>query len=229
MTATTLVAALVVGVGSYQLMNSQTFQLFGGLTARVDTDDKVVALTFDDGPDCDQVDAVRAAVGETPVTFFVVGENAARCPDALAALVASGAELGNHTQTHRQMILLTAADVAAEIEPLDALIREAGQTGEILVRPPYGKKLVVLPAWLAAHGRRTIMWDVAVETFSGEATMDATTIASRTVDAVRPGSIVLLHPWNGRTQTRAAIALVITQLRAQGYRFVTVSELLAAG
>lgn len=222
-----LLFALTSGIYGYQLMNAETYQLFGGLTARVETSDKVVALTFDDGPTCDQADAVRAALGDTAATFFVIGKDAAKCPEALGSLVASGHELGNHTQTHHRMIFVSPSDVAAEIEPVDALIRGAGQGGDIPVRPPYGKKLVVFPAWLAAHGRHTVTWDVAVETFGDGAPMDAATIASRTVAQVRPGSIVLLHPWNHRPQTVAAIPLVIEQLRAQGYRFVTVSQLLA--
>lgn len=228
--AVVLVVLLVVGAGAYQLMNARTFQLFGGLTSHVDTNEKLVALTFDDGPGCDQVDAIQAALGVTPATFFVVGEAAARCPEGLARLVASGHELGNHTQTHRRMVFVTPDDVTRQIEPVDRLIREAGQAGTILVRPPNGKKLVVFPAWLAADGRRTIMWDVAVEEFyDGAPVMDAAAIASHTVEGVRPGSIILLHPWSRQTHAREAIPLVIAELRARGYRFVTVSDLLAAG
>lgn len=62
------VLAVVTGVGAYRLMNSRTFPLLGDLTARIDTDDKVVALTFDLGPDCDQVDAARDSLRDTPAT-----------------------------------------------------------------------------------------------------------------------------------------------------------------
>lgn len=226
-----LVFLLVLGAGAYQLMNARTFQLFGGLTSHVDTGEKLVALTFDDGPGCAQVDAILTALGATPATFFVVGEAAAGCPEALTTLVASGHELGNHTQTHRRMVFVTPDEVARQIEPVDLLIRDTGQSGEILVRPPNGKKLVVFPAWLAAHGRRTIMWDVEVEEFYDDdaLAMDAATIALRTVEGVRPGSIILLHPWSRQSHAREAVPLVIAELRARGYRFVTVSELLTAG
>lgn len=230
MLAVAVVLLLAVAAGGYELMNSRTFQLFGGLTSRVDTDEKLVALTFDDGPNCDLVDDVRRALGDTPATFFVIGDAAAQCPQSLADLVASGHELGNHSQTHRRMIFVTPSTVAGEIEPVDDLIRGAGQSGSIDVRPPYGKKLVVFPAWLSAHERRTVMWDVAVEEFGdGASAMDAETIAARSVQAVQPGSIILLHPWNRESQARAAIPLLVDELKSQGYRFVTVSELLTAG
>ena len=68
------------------------------------------------------------------------------------------------------------------------------------------------------------MWDVEAETGGSQTTEELTRL---TVEGVRPGSIVLLHPWNGRTSTQEAIGPVITQLKDQGYRFVTVDELLA--
>lgn len=223
--AVACVAALIAG--GYKLMNSTTFQLFGGLTSHVQTDRKVVALTFDDGPTCADLPAVLAALGEVKATFFVVGEQAEACPDGLRTLVAAGHEIGNHTWTHRRMVFVTPDDIAREIDPTDAAIRAAGYTGDILVRPPYGKKLLMFPWWLHDHGRSTITWDVAVEDYAADAApQDAATIARLTVDAVRPGSIVLLHPWNGRVPTQQAIPLVIAQLKGAGYTFATVSELL---
>lgn len=221
-----LAVLLLLGVGGYQVMNSRTFQLFGGLTARIETEEKVVALTFDDGPRCDRVESVLAALEGTPATFFVVGEAAARCPEALSQLVAAGNELGNHTQTHRRMIFISPDTVSAEIDPVDAMIRTAGQGGDIPVRPPYGKKLVVLPWWLAEHQRNTVTWDVEPETFDGPK-LDAATITATTLAQTKPGSIILLHPWNPDSESLAAVPQVIEGLKSQGYRFVTVSELLA--
>lgn len=224
--AISLTVLLLVGIGGYQLMNSRTFQLSGGLTARVETTEKVVALTFDDGPRCDRVEPVLAALDGTPATFFIVGEAAEKCPEALASLVEAGNELGNHTLNHRRMIFVSPDTVAAQIEPVDTLIRSAGQSGDIPVRPPYGKKLVVFPWWLAEHHRNTVTWDVESETFDGPK-LDAATITAQSVEQTKPGSIILLHPWNPDSDALAAVPQVIERLKAQGYRFVTVSELLA--
>lgn len=221
-----LAVLLVLGFGGYQVMNSRTFQLFGGLTARVEAEERVVALTFDDGPRCDRVDSVLKALDGTPATFFIVGEAAAKCPEALQELVVAGNELGNHTQTHQRMIFVTPEGVAAQIEPVDAMIRAAGQSGDIPVRPPHGKKLVVFPWWLAEHHRNTVTWDVESETFDGPAP-SAAAITADTVAKTKPGSILLLHPWNPESNSLEAVPEVIAQLKAQGYRFVTVAELLA--
>jgi len=220
-------AILLLGaVGLYQLMNARTFQLAGELIDRVATDEKVVALTFDDGPD-EHTPEIIGVLAEQRVraTFFVVGSQVEARPGDAQALVEAGHQLANHTYRHRRMVFVSPDTVASEIERTDAAIRRAGQRGEILFRPPTGKKLLVLPLYLADRKRRTVMWDV--EPDSGK-----TPTAAEIVTAVRkeatPGSIILLHPWYaaGRN-TREAIKGLISGLRADGYRFVTVSELLA--
>jgi peptidoglycan/xylan/chitin deacetylase (PgdA/CDA1 family) len=154
-----LAAMLVLGAGAYKLMNSRTIQVAGELVARVDTTEKVVALTFDDGPTAGDTDAILRTLAEHEVraTFFVVGESVAADPESA----------------------------------------------------------------------RTIMWDVAVEDYSGGPPQSAEELVRLTVEGVRPGSVVLLHPWHGRTPTQAAIGPVIEELKGRGYRFVTVDELLA--
>ncbi|MDO5682784.1 MAG: polysaccharide deacetylase family protein, partial [Propionibacteriaceae bacterium] len=227
--ATALV--LLLGLGGYKLMNSRTFQVTGELVARVETAEKVVALTFDDGPTPADTDRILAelAAEDVPATFFVIGENVEKDPDSVARIAAAGHELGNHSWSHPRMILMGSDQIAAEIEKTDAALQvhsDAGQgdAGQILFRPPFGKKLVGLPRYLAAHDRRTIMWDVAVEDYSSpDVPQSAEDLTRLTVDQVRPGSIILLHPWNGRLETQAAIGPVIRKLKSQGYRFVTVS------
>ncbi|WP_049565913.1 polysaccharide deacetylase family protein [Nonomuraea sp. SBT364] len=223
--AVTVALLVVVAAGCYLVMNARTFQLAGRLVDRVETGAKVVALTFDDGPDEHTREIIGILAAEkAPATFFVVGSELRDAPEHAAALVAAGHQLGNHTFTHRRMVFVPPATVAAEIEPTDALIRRAGQRGDIPFRPPTGKKLLTLPLYLAEHDRVTVMWDV--EPDSG-ATPTSAQIVDQVREQVRPGSIVLLHPWysNGR-QTRGAIAGVVRALRADGYRFVTVGELL---
>ena len=208
------VLALVVLAGfavGYKLMNSRQFMLFGEMTNRVETDEKVVALTFDDGPSCADLDAVLDAMGDVRGTFFLNGRPMSECPDGAEQLLAAGHELGNHTQTHRAIVFLTPSEVEDEILPTDQALREAGVEGEILFRPPYGKKLLVLPWWLAEHDRHTAMWDVSAETWT-DTPQTAQEIADLTLAAVAPGSIILLHPWDGRTQTQEAIPLIIDGL-----------------
>ena len=107
------------------------------------------------------------------------------------------------------------------------MIRKAGWRGAILFRAPFCKKLIGLPWYLKQHDRIHVTWDVEPDSDAG---MENRTdrIVDDTLAKVRPGSIILLHPWyHGREPTRAAIAPIIAGLRERGYDFVTVSELLA--
>ncbi|MET7460573.1 polysaccharide deacetylase family protein [Nonomuraea sp. NPDC005501] len=227
-TAAVALALVLVATGLYRLVNSRTYQVAGELVSRAGTTEKVVALTFDDGPDEHAAEVLAALAAERArATFYVVGSQVERFPKEAAALVAAGHELGNHTYTHRRMVFVSPGTVKDEVERTNTLIRAAGQKGEITFRPPTGKKLVVLPMYLAEHGQRTIMWDV--EPDSGR-TPTAGEIVAEVRARTRPGSIILLHPWYGSgANTRAAIRGVVSALHAEGYRFVTVSELPAKG
>ncbi|WP_242453954.1 polysaccharide deacetylase family protein [Bailinhaonella thermotolerans] len=220
-----LAVVLLGGAGLYPLMNSRTFQLAGRLTDRVDTTEKVVALTFDDGPD-EHTQEIISTLAEHRVraTFFVVGSQVEARPQDARALVAAGHQLANHTFTHRRMVFVSPSTVAEEIERTDRAIRGAGQRGDIPFRPPTGKKLLTLPLYLADHRRHTVMWDVEPDSDARPAPAQ---IVSAVREQTRPGSIILLHPWYaGGANTRASLSALITTLRTQGYRFVTVSELL---
>lgn len=223
--ASVLVVVLAVGAGLYVLMNARTFQLAGELVHRVDTTEKIVALTFDDGPSARTPELLSALADKrVPVTFYLNGRDLAAHPDYGAAIAAAGHELGNHTYTHRRMVLVSADTVRTEIERTDDEIRRTGYTGPITFRPPYGKKLWALPKYLADHGRTTVTWDVEPDSAGPASTSE---IVEQTVREVRPGSIVLLHPMFG-PNSAAAVPAVVDRLLAQGYRFVTVSQLIGA-
>ncbi|MEU3624969.1 polysaccharide deacetylase [Amycolatopsis coloradensis] len=229
---TALIAAVVLAASAYGLdllVNARTFQFYGGLTHRVDVPDKVVALTFDDGPDpagtAELLDGLATA--GVPATFYLTGRELERHPDLGTRIAAAGHALGNHSYSHERMVFVSAETVATEIERTDALIRRAGYRGEITFRPPNGKKLLALPRYLADHHRQTIMWDVEPDSYP-EVAASVSGIVEHTIEHVRPGSIVLLHGmYQSRTTTRQAVVPLVERLRGLGYRFVTVSELLS--
>ncbi|MEU0543855.1 polysaccharide deacetylase family protein [Nocardia sp. NPDC005978] len=224
--ALALVVALVIAAGLYVLMNSRTYQVAGRIVPRVDTDRKIVALTLDDGPTAYTPEVLKALadVG-IPATFYLVGRELAADPDLGAAIARAGHEIGNHSFTHRRMILVGADTVREEIEHTDAEIAKTGYRGVITFRPPNGKKLFALPRYLADHDRTTVMWDVEPDSGKRPTTAE---IVSETVERVRPGSIVLLHTmYESGAASRAAIGPIVAELRARGYEFVTVAQLLA--
>jgi len=225
-----VLAALVAPAmlfATWKLSNAHTVQLFGGIVDRVQTEAPVVALTFDDGPTAQFTPEVLDILGRRQIkaTFFVVGEALDRNPELGRQIVAGGHELGNHSYSHTRLILRPLSFIRQEIERTDQLIRQAGYAGEIHFRPPNGKKLILLPYYLATTGRHTVTWTVAPESAPGEADR----IVARVLEQARPGSIILLHVmYESRVESRAALPGIIDGLQARGYRFVTLSELLAA-
>jgi len=226
-----VVFALVVLTGTYlawQYSRSTTTQWAGEIVARVEIDEKVVALTFDDGPMPGYTQRVLEILEREDVraTFFLVGEAIAAHPVEAALIAEAGHEIGNHSYTHSRMVLKSYDFVASELQRTDALIRTAGHAGPIHFRPPYGKKLFNLPRYLEDHGVVSITWDVEPESY-GEGPRSRDDLVRGVLDAVRPGSIVLLHVmFRSRSESMAAVPGIVKGLRERGYRFVTVSEML---
>lgn len=215
--------------GVWQLSRSRTFQLFGEIIPRVETTEKVVALTFDDGPTPEYAPVLIDTLKQhkAVATFFVVGSAAERQPDILKSLLAAGHDLANHSWSHKRMVLVSETEAAQEVERTDAVIRAAGYTSRINFRPANSKKLWSLPLYLAKHDRKTIAQDVEPDSDTRIAA-SADLIVEDVLARVKPGSIILLHPWYRTGEpTRQALSRLIDGLHARGYRFVTVTELLA--
>ena len=228
-TILSLIGILLVSTSAWKLCKSRTFQFFGGIVPRVDTAVPVVALTFDDGPSSQFTEEVLSILREQEVkaTFFVTGQALEEAMAAAQRIVAEGHELGNHSYSHRHMMLKPYSFIQRELEKTDQLIRATGYEGDIHFRSPYGKKLVLLPYYLSRTGRLNIFMDVEPESYT-EIAADADRIVEHVLTKTRPGSIILLHVMaESRTESRKAIPGIIQGLKEQGYSFVTVSELLA--
>lgn len=223
-----LASLLVIAFGLWRLSGSRSYQLFGELVSRVETNEKVVALTFDDGPTPKYTEAILHTLKQEGVkaTFFLVGQEIRKHPEQAKEIVAQGHELGNHSFSHHHLIFWGYQSVAKEISATSEAIREVGYSGPIYFRPPYGKKLLVLPYYLDKIGMPTITWDLEPESYP-EIANDSRRISSYVVSEASPGSIILLHVMNkSRTASSEAVGEIIVGLRKQGYSFVTVSELL---
>lgn len=222
-----LVCSIPIAMTLLVIIPSRTFQFGGTIVPRVNTKEKVVALTFDDGPYPNNTGQLISTLkkADVPATFFLIGVEIQRHPAEAKQLVDAGFEIGNHSYRHDSLVFKSVKTIANDIESTDALIRKAGYTGPIQFRPPYGHKLFALPYYLSSHGRVTIMWDVAPDTNSS--LQSPQSIVKNVLNGVHPGSIVVMHGmYNHNAPTRAALSQVIVELRNKGYRFVTVSQLL---
>jgi peptidoglycan-N-acetylglucosamine deacetylase len=183
-----------------------------------------IALTFDDGPDS-MTDGYLDVLRDLGVrsTFFVVGENAARTPNAVAECVRRGHVVGSHGWSHAPFPTLDAARLTDELARTWALIPK-GPGSIKLVRPPCGAISPRILLQLATSGYVTVLWSVDSDDCR---TRDPGAIARRlSPQRVRSGDVVLMHesqPW-----TIQALAQVVAALRAAGYEFVTVADLMSA-
>jgi peptidoglycan/xylan/chitin deacetylase (PgdA/CDA1 family) len=215
------VAMLVI----FQISRARCFSLVGEATCRVETNERIVALTFDDGPTPEGVALTTAALRETGAhaTFFLIGGAIEGNEPLVRQLVTEGHEVGNHSYSHERMIFHTSGWYEDEVMRTDALLRAAGVPSPDLFRPPYGKKLIGLPNALARHNYRMIMWDV--EDPPGATSSQA--YADAVLRQARPGSIILMHVmYRANRVAREALPLILRGLRDRGLRVVTVGELL---
>lgn len=226
-TITTFLIIFSLGFAALKIMNLRTFQFFGGIVNRLNTEEKVVALTFDDGPS-EKVDEILSILNKENVkaTFFLIGNEIEKYPQEAKKLILAGHEIGNHTYSHNRMVFKSPAYIKKEIEKADSLIRELGYNDTIEFRPPNGKKLLLLPYHLKNTNRKTILWDIEPNSYP-EINSSSEKIVNYVVDNVKPGSIILLHPmYDEEENTINAIKGVIEGLKAKGYTFKTVNELL---
>ena len=178
-----------------------------------------VALTFDDGPGpyTDQLLDVLRDSG-VRATFFVLGSSIERQPDALRRTAAEGHEIGNHTWSHRDLTTLTADEIQDELGSTADLVQRITGTRPTLVRPPSGARNTAVDPLV---GGPEILWNVDPRDW---ATTDGAAVVQRVLADVEPGSIVLLH--DIKQSTVEVVPTIIDELRARGYRLVTVSQLL---
>ena len=201
------------------------------IVAAVVTAERVVALTFDDGPDPRWTPAVLEELRRTgaSATFFATGAQARAHPELLRAIVAAGSEVANHTDTHPQMDGLDAATVGREVQEAASAIAAAGIEQAPYFRPPRGRYGPEAMAAVDEAGLLSVGWTVCLERWLRVPGPDGG--VGGAVADVRPGGIVLAHDGGipDRTATVQALPDLLDQLMDRGYRIVTLSELLRLG
>jgi peptidoglycan/xylan/chitin deacetylase (PgdA/CDA1 family) len=183
--------------------------------------DRVVALTFDDGPGTSTPDILKILKQKrVNATFFLLGVNVQREPDLVRQIVEQGSEVGNHSMKH------DAFPDLADLKSTSDTIEQASGVRPCAFRPPYGDVDAALVTRAKQAGMDTVLWDVDTEDWTDGATFDS--VVEGTKLNAQFGSIILMHDGGDRYRqvTIEALPAVIDELRAEGYSFDTVSELL---
>ncbi|MFF2753240.1 polysaccharide deacetylase family protein [Psychrobacillus sp. NPDC058041] len=192
----------------------------------INTEEKVIALTFDDGPHSVYTPQILDLLEEydAKATFFVIGERALTYPDLILQIGYGGHEIANHTYTHPYKI--TPEELKEELKKTNEIIYDITGTYPLYYRPVGGTYNDRIINTAVQNGYKVVMWSWHQDTEDWK-TPGVKKIVSRVVSGAKPGDIVLFHDAGGdRSQTVKALEEILPELKKQGYKFVTVSELL---
>ena len=186
------------------------------------TGNKVIALTFDDGPGpytahlLDVLDQYGAKA-----TFFLIGSKVSSQANVVRSIHARGHQLGNHSWSHPELPKLPVDQIAGEIDRTNNAIKQATGVTPAILRPPYGAVNGVVLEQLRLRGMSSILWSVDTRDWADR---NSDIVCSRAVAGARPGAIILMHDIH---QTSVgAVPCILSALKQQGYSFVTVQGLL---
>jgi peptidoglycan/xylan/chitin deacetylase (PgdA/CDA1 family) len=227
------IGLIIVGSAVYWLWFSPSNQWFGHFFWRASTNEKIVALTFDDGPNPPYTNSLLDILKQhsVPATFFLVGKNLERYPDVGQRIVAEGHAIGNHSYHHAFRHYLLHPTMKAELEYNQNVIHRITGQRPHLFRPPW----LFRQPWLLRTAQRLGLTAIS-GVFGSEREIfqpNGEGMARRALNKVRPGTILIFHDGynatgGNRAETVRAIDLLIPQVRQRGYRFVTVDEMLTA-
>lgn len=185
---------------------------------------KVLAMTFDDGPHPSLTPKLLDILKERNIkcTFFLIGQQVKMYPNIVRRIIEEGHEIGNHTWTHCSLTSRSDEQIRKELKQSEDAVYEVAGVRPHLVRPPYGAiNTRIKDLMFSEFGYSTIMWSVDPQDWRRPG---VSVVTSRLVSGAHPGAIMLAHDIH--PPTIQAVPAMFDQLLAQGYQFVTVSQLL---
>lgn len=190
------------------------------------TNEKTIALTFDDGPHPRYTPQILDILAEYDIkaTFFTIGQNVELYSDLVKAEYEAGHEIANHTYSHSNMKNLTASQMYNEINAAEKAVYEKVEYRTTLLRPPGGLFGDTLCKVAAENDYTVVCW--SVDTLDWAHT-PSDKIIENVLSSVKGGDIILFHDYvSGESPTIKALETIIPTLIDEGYQFVTVSELI---
>lgn len=212
---------------AYATVNAKTVSVKPTIVLPSKSHRKLVALTFDDGPDRKYTPLILDVLKQHQVkaTFFLIGKQSERFPEMVTRTVQDGHGIGNHTFNHRRLTELNKQQLQQEIQDTDVTLKKLiGYTPE-LVRAPFGNVSKSVRQRIEAEQHQLIGWTVDTRDWSGISVQKMRSIIQRDID---PNGIILMHSAGGRycLNTIKLLPVMIEDLREAGYTFVTLRELL---
>ncbi|MEO7103324.1 MAG: polysaccharide deacetylase family protein [Gemmatimonadaceae bacterium] len=200
--------------------------VFGSVLHQLPTSARDVSLTFDDGPNPYATPLILDALERANVkaTFFFLGRHVERWPDIARRAAAEGHQIGNHGYFHRKLHFRGISYVRDDLGRGKRAIEAACGVTPAFFRAPHGFRSPWVTPIARSMGQKTVGWSLGVWDTD---LPGAEAIAKRTVDGARPGYILLLHDGDGydpigdRTQTAAAVPMIVGELHERGYSFAT--------
>ncbi|AZK46938.1 polysaccharide deacetylase family protein [Paenibacillus lentus] len=201
----------------------------GDIVWEVPTEDKYIALTFDDGPDHRQTPQILDVLDQynAKATFFVVGERVEKYPEIVQLQLARGHEVANHSYQHPSFRGMAKSKMQNELSKTQQIIFQATGYKAALFRSPggfYNEELIQVSK---QNDLKFILWSWHQDTKDWKAP-GVNKIVKRVLSGARSGDIVLMHDYVANSnQTIEALKQILPELKKRGYSFVTVSELLS--
>ncbi|WP_107924369.1 polysaccharide deacetylase family protein [Lysinibacillus parviboronicapiens] len=200
----------------------------GQIVWEVKTQKKIIALTFDDGPHKKYTPEILDLLAkyDAKATFFVVGQNAEKNPEVVLRMYEEGHEIANHTYTHP--LKTNVPNLIKEIKQTHDTIYSISGYSPILFRPVEGQYTDAMIDAIVKEGYKVVMWSWHLDTLDWKSP-GVNQIVDTVLEGVKEGNVVLFHDGGGnREQTVKPMKKILPALEKQGYKFVTIPELLEA-
>lgn len=187
--------------------------------------EKIIALTFDDGPSPNITPRILDALAahHAKATFFVLGNMAKRHPELLRRMLAQGDAIGDHSYSHPKSV--SAAQAVTQINCTADIVLKATGRKPCCFRPPYGITHGNLAHVAQKEGYPVVTWTIST---ADSKHVPADAMVHNVLHTPNPGDIVLMHDAGDHQRTAEAVPVMLDQLTALGYKFVTLPELFRA-
>lgn len=188
------------------------------------TEGNTVALTFDDGPDSKNTEKVINILRDHKIqaTFFMIGNNVKQFPNVVKDAFQEGNLVLGHSYTHPQFTNLQSTSLVNELTLTDNILEQTIGKKPAVIRPPYGEVNNTVMETTNNKGYTTIIW--SIDSLDWANPKNKENVVKNVVDNIRPGDIVLMH--STKDVTVEALPEIINNLKARGYRFQKLDEML---